>query len=176
MTDPATQLPSSAARGYHSAPPPRAAATQATRPGTTWAAAVADERVRRDLRLLARFISIYCHGRHRRQPQEAVVWRELDVAEVVGQPVVLCAACRRLLIHAFVKRIRCPLDPKPACKRCPQHCYASEYRQRIREVMRYAGWRMVLFGRLDYLGHLLWSRGQYADPRTTTPSFRGTRA
>jgi hypothetical protein len=47
------------------------------------------------------------------------------------------------------------MDPKPACKHCPSHCYHPDYRKRIREVMRYSGRNMVLGGRLDYLYHLL---------------------
>ena len=54
-----------------------------------------------------------------------------------------------------MKRSRCPLDPKPACKHCPVHCYHPTYRQNIREVMRYSGRRLVLSGRLDMLYHLL---------------------
>ena len=63
----------------------------------------------------------------------------------------LCPACRKLLAHAFVQRSHCPLDPKPACKKCPTHCYAPKYRAQIREVMKYSGRRLGLRGRLDYL-------------------------
>jgi hypothetical protein len=47
------------------------------------------------------------------------------------------------------------MDPKPACKHCPQHCYAPRYRDEIREVMRYSGRKLVMSGRVDYLVHLL---------------------
>ena len=57
-------------------------------------------------------------------------------------------------MHAFVKRQTCPMSPKPSCKKCPQNCYASAYRARIREVMKVSGRRLVLRGRLDYLLHL----------------------
>ena len=72
-----------------------------------------------------------------------------------GKPLHLCAACTKLLSHSFVKRRSCPLDPKPACKRCPTHCYAPFYRAQIREVMKVSGRKFVLRGRLDYLLHLL---------------------
>jgi len=43
------------------------------------------------------------------------------------------------------------MDPKPACKACPAHCYKPEMRARIRGVMRHSGMRAVLRGRLDWL-------------------------
>jgi hypothetical protein len=112
-------------------------------------------KLRRDLKVLATFIRVYCDGHHRTAPREVERLKTHDVTEIYGRPLELCSACRKLLTHAFVKRTACPLDPKPMCKKCPQHCYGSPYRAQIREVMRYAGRKLVLRGRLDYLLHLL---------------------
>jgi hypothetical protein len=122
---------------------------------TTAAPAVRDTNVLRDLRTLARFVTLYCRRRHRDREKRPVHLRTIDVAGVWGRPVPLCTACGKLLAHAFTKRAACPLDPKPTCKRCSQHCYAPAYRAQIQEVMRFAGPRLVLSGRLDYLLHLL---------------------
>lgn len=111
--------------------------------------------VRRDLKTLARFIGMYCDGRHRDVPRQSVELKTHDVVGVYGKPLVLCEACRKLLTHAFVKRSHCPMDPKPMCKKCPDHCYAPVYREQIREVMRYSGRKLLLSGRVDYLVHLL---------------------
>jgi hypothetical protein len=111
--------------------------------------------LRRDLKLLADFIHLYCHQRHRETDRSAVRLKTHDVESLCRRPIRLCTACRKLLTHAFVKRTRCPLEPKPACKKCPTHCYAPAYRAQIREVMKYSGRRLVLRGRLDYLYHLL---------------------
>ncbi|MEW6249955.1 MAG: nitrous oxide-stimulated promoter family protein [Planctomycetota bacterium] len=116
--------------------------------------------VRKDLRILATFIRIYCEGQHRGAVREPVTLRHYAVGALCGSArrprlLRLCPTCRKLLQHAFVKRVGCPLDPKPACKHCPTHCYAPRYREEIRAVMRYAGRRLVLSGRLDYLWHLL---------------------
>jgi len=115
----------------------------------------ADRKLRRDLRTLARFIGLYCRTRHADAPRTPVTLKTHDVAALNGRPLSLCAECRKLLAHAFVKRTLCPYDPKPMCKKCPTHCYAPRYRAQIREVMRYCGRRLVLRGRLDYLFHLL---------------------
>ncbi len=114
-----------------------------------------DDDLRRDLRTLVRFIEVYCKRRHADVPKEPATLKTHDVEAIRGQRVALCHACRKLLAHAFVKRTRCPLDPKPACKHCPEHCYHPDYRARIRQVMKYSGIRLVLTGRLDYLYHLL---------------------
>lgn len=111
--------------------------------------------IRRDLRTVATFIQIYCDHRHAdRHRAPATILRQ-PARLLVGRDVTLCPACEKLLAHATVKRQHCPFDPKPMCKDCPAHCYAPRYRQQIRRVMRYAGKRLLLSGRVDYLWHLL---------------------
>ena len=115
----------------------------------------ADPKVVKDLKTLALMIDLYCritHGEMERKPAEL---RTHDVAAIAGKTVDLCPECTKLLAHAFVKRTHCPMDPKPMCKHCPNHCYHPTYRAQIREVMRVAGKHMVTHGRLDYLFHLL---------------------
>ncbi len=114
-----------------------------------------DRRLRRDLRTLALFISMFCRARHKARRRTAVVARNLDVEKVVGGPLELCPECTKLLLHSWVKRQTCPYDPKPACKHCPSHCYHPRYRSQIRQVMRDSGRRLLLRGRLDYLFKLL---------------------
>lgn len=114
-----------------------------------------DKELRRDLKTLALFINLYCRYRHADEPKALAVMKLHDVQELAGRPISLCAECTKLLLHAFVKRSNCPMDPKPQCKHCPQHCYAPQYRQQIREVMRFSGKKMLFAGRLDYLYHLL---------------------
>ena len=114
-----------------------------------------DRHLRRDLKTLTRFIEVYCEHRHGDSDKAVVELQTHDVAAIAGRTVTLCDECRRLLAHAFVKRTTCPMEPKPACKRCPSHCYQPEYRQQIREVMKVSGRRLVLRGRVDYLLHLL---------------------
>jgi len=56
----------------------------------------------------------------------------------------LCGECRDLLRYAEGRLAKCPFgEEKPTCARCPVHCYRPEMRERIREVMRYAGPRMI---------------------------------
>lgn len=110
-----------------------------------------NEKVRKDIKVLARFVQIYCDGHHKDAPREPMTFRFLDFPSLLGNPLNLCEECKKLLSHAATKRALCPHDPKPACKHCPNHCYAPKYRQQIREAMKYSGRKMVLTGRLDYL-------------------------
>lgn len=114
-----------------------------------------DGTLRKDLKTLALFIRIYCRHRHAAAAKSLVSLKTHDVTAIAGRPVELCEACCKLLAHAFVKRSHCPMNPKPACKHCPSHCYHPTYRAQIREVMRFSGKQMLLSGRLDYLFHLL---------------------
>lgn len=114
-----------------------------------------DRAVERDIRTLVRFIELYCRHKHAGEQRQPVQTRVCDLAELTGGDVKLCPECTKLLMHASVKRSHCPMDPKPSCKHCPNHCYHPTYRQQIRTVMAYSGRRMVLTGRLDYLIHLL---------------------
>jgi hypothetical protein len=109
----------------------------------------------RDLRTLALFISLYCRYRHAQEHKEPVQLKTHDVSAIAGRAIDLCPECTKLLTHAFVKRSHCPMDPKPQCKHCPQHCYHPTYRAKIQEVMRFSGKKMLFAGRLDYLFHIL---------------------
>lgn len=46
-------------------------------------------------------------------------------------------------------------EKKSACKRCPTHCYKPAMREMIREVMRWAGPRMIIYSPIAVIRHLL---------------------
>lgn len=78
----------------------------------------------------------------------------------------LCPECRELADYADRRLDLCPYGgEKPACTNCPIHCYRPEPRERMREVMRFAGPRML--GRHPYLAvmHLI-------DARRAVPELR----
>jgi len=68
----------------------------------------------------------------------------------------LCADCRELLDYAERRLEVCRHgDSKPACKKCPTHCYRPDYRARIRAVMRHSGPRLILHHPVEAVRHLL---------------------
>ncbi|HZV82152.1 MAG TPA: nitrous oxide-stimulated promoter family protein [Geobacteraceae bacterium] len=106
----------------------------------------------KDLRILARFIQVYCHAKHHRQNSgELALPQELQPR--LSRHTTICPECAELLEHGIRKRHLCPLDPKPACKNCHIHCYGPAYRQKIREIMSFSGRKLLLRGRVDYLWH-----------------------
>lgn len=102
----------------------------------------------KDITLLAKFVEIFCHGKHPNQQENVFCLPdELD-------SVKLCNDCGDFLKYAIAKRLKCPLEAnKPTCKHCKIHCYAKEQREKVREIMSYAGRRIMLKGRIDYLWH-----------------------
>ena len=72
-----------------------------------------------------------------------------------GRRDSLCAECRALEEYAHGRLDGCRFgEEKPACKSCPVHCYKPLYRQKIREVMRFAGPRMIFFHPAEAFRHL----------------------
>ena len=56
----------------------------------------------------------------------------------------ICADCKELLDYAIKKLQLCPLkEERTTCGTCHIHCYKPEMKNKIREVMRYAGLRMI---------------------------------
>ncbi|MDO5035648.1 MAG: nitrous oxide-stimulated promoter family protein [Porphyromonas sp.] len=67
----------------------------------------------------------------------------------------LCPECQELLAYAERRLELCRFgEDKPTCLKCPVHCYRPEMRERIREVMRWAGPRMLLYHPIAALKHL----------------------
>jgi hypothetical protein len=69
-------------------------------------------------------IEIYCRRNHGAEP--------------------LCSECRNLYDYAVARLDKCPFgENKPACKNCTVHCYSPEKREKIKDVMRFSGRRML---------------------------------
>jgi hypothetical protein len=67
-----------------------------------------------------------------------------------------CAECNDLEAYAMARLDKCPFgEGKTVCSLCPVHCYKPEMRQRVREVMRYAGPRMMKSHPAMAITHLL---------------------
>ena len=79
----------------------------------------------RELATIRAMFRIYCHDRHRATPEG-------------------CASCAPLLDYATRRLVRCVFGAgKPTCANCSVHCYTEKMRVDIKDVMRYAGPRMI---------------------------------
>ena len=75
--------------------------------------------------------------------------RKLGLLEPSTEELELLRYAERRLTHCKFG------EQKPACKRCPIHCYRSDMRAKIREVMRWAGPRMIIYDPVAAIKHLL---------------------
>jgi hypothetical protein len=83
-------------------------------------------RIRLEQRTIDAMLSIYCRDHH-------------------GVGNHLCGDCEQLRVYAHQRLDVCPFqEQKPVCNRCEVHCYSAGMRERVRDVMRYAGPRMPL--------------------------------
>jgi Nitrous oxide-stimulated promoter len=77
----------------------------------------------------------------------------------------LCETCATLQRYAHARLDACPYGAdKPTCKECPIHCYKAAEREAMRDVMRFAGPRMMLRHPWLSLVHL-WKERFHKAPR-----------
>lgn len=108
----------------------------------------------KDLGVLVLFTEVYCRVHHPGM-QAHPVRLGTSPGRLNLEKHRYCEACAAFLAYAIQRRIVCPLDPKPACKHCPVHCYKPDMREKVREVMRFAGPYLMKRGRLDLLWRYL---------------------
>ena len=71
----------------------------------------------------------------------------------------LCPACAELERYARTRSDRCPfMETKTFCANCKVHCYKPDMREKIREVMRFSGPRMLLYHPVMAIRHRIESR------------------
>jgi hypothetical protein len=82
----------------------------------------------------------------------------------------LCEDCAALLAYAEARLAKCAYgEDKPKCSRCPIHCYKPAMREKIREVMRFAGPRMLTRHPVLAVKHLMHGAGQAAHAQGARP-------
>ena len=78
----------------------------------------------------------------------------------------LCIECAALADYARQRLEKCPFgDQKPTCATCPIHCYKPACRAQVREVMRYAGPRLLVRRPVLTIRHLLDERKAVPEPK-----------
>ncbi len=96
------------------------------------------ERIEREKLVVSQMIAIYCRRHHN------------------GRDGQMCDDCRSLMTYAHQRLDRCPRgNGKSSCRKCEIHCYAPANRDKIREVMRYVGPRMLFIHPVSAIRHLI---------------------
>lgn len=102
-------------------------------------------RIAREKKTIQVMIKMYCHVHH-------------DATDE------LCDDCLHLQNYALERIEKCKFLPdKPACNKCPVHCYNPVMREKIRIVMRFAGPRMILRHPYFAIMHLLDKSSKFND-------------
>ena len=92
--------------------------------------------MKKEKEILNKMITIFCQGKHKSHQ--------------------ICAECRELFSYACLKLDKCPFqEKKTACSKCEVHCYEPAMRKKIKEVMHYAGPRMIYKHPVSAIRHLL---------------------
>ena len=61
--------------------------------------------------------------------------------------------------YAILRSDRCPfMESKTFCSNCKVHCYKPEMREKIREVMRFSGPRMIFYHPVMAVRHVIESK------------------
>ena len=73
-----------------------------------------------------------------------------------GTKTGLCTECADLAEYACDRSDHCPfMENKTFCSNCKVHCYKPDMREKIREVMRFSGPRMMLYHPVMAVQHLV---------------------
>ena len=108
-------------------------------------AAVAARRAR-EKRTISQMIALYCAGNHADS--------ERVIAAHCGERV--CEKCAAIDAYAVLRTDRCrKMGEKTSCEQCENHCYRAAEREKIREIMRYSGPRMMTKHPIAAVRHLL---------------------
>lgn len=94
----------------------------------------------REKRTVSLMIQIYCKKKHNSGKD-------------------LCDECRQLNDYAISRSDHCPfMESKTFCSNCKVHCYKPEMREKIKEVMRFSGPRMIFHHPVMAIRHVIESK------------------
>ena len=94
----------------------------------------------REKKIVSEMIALYCHKKH-------------------GTKGHICDDCAALNAYAQMRSDKCPfMETKTFCSNCRVHCYKPEMREKIREVMRFSGPRMLTVHPVMALRHVIESK------------------
>ena len=94
----------------------------------------------REKRTVSLMIRLYCKKKH-------------------GMKNDLCPDCEALTEYAMMRSDKCPfMETKTFCSNCRVHCYKPEMREKIREVMRFSGPRMIFSHPIMAIRHVIESK------------------
>ena len=99
-----------------------------------------EDKREREKKMVSQMIALYCRKKHHAQNG-------------------LCPECRELDLYARTRSDKCPfMKTKTFCSNCKVHCYKPEMREKIRDVMRFSGPRMIFHHPVSAIRHVVETR------------------
>lgn len=109
----------------------------------------------REKETVSKMIEIYCRKNHctQRMPANSGM---LAGIEVKAGRRRFCSECAALDEYARMRSDKCPfMETKTFCSNCRVHCYRDDMREKIRDVMRFSGPRMILYHPVMAVRHVV---------------------
>ncbi|MBQ8000872.1 MAG: nitrous oxide-stimulated promoter family protein [Ruminococcus sp.] len=98
-------------------------------------------------------------SKRQREKRTVVLMIRLYCKKKHGTKKTLCPECEALSQYAVMRSDKCPyMEAKTFCSNCRVHCYKPEMREKIREVMRFSGPRMILHHPIMAVRHVIESK------------------
>ena len=92
----------------------------------------------RDAQTLRVMTQMYCENHHRTNGKRAGENKDGNAGDDV-----LRKQCSAVLAYSLERTAKCPHEHKGNCKECSIHCYKPDMRAAIKDIMSYAGPRML---------------------------------
>lgn len=107
----------------------------------------------KEQQVVEKMIFLYCRQNHAKNNGYNGRWKRGD-----ADKRILCGDCQKLADYAKMRSEKCPfMEHKTFCSNCKVHCYQPYMREKIRQVMRFSGPRMILYHPILAVWHLVCS-------------------
>lgn len=111
-------------------------------------------RIEKEKKIVALMIGLYCKKKH----VQSLSGLETDNSNLkihIHNSNSLCPECKALLRYAEARLDHCRFgEQKRACRYCSVHCFKPDMRERMRQMMRFSGPRMIFYAPLVAIRHL----------------------
>lgn len=97
-----------------------------------------EDKRQKEKEVVSLMISLYCRKHHHTDGKS------------------LCPECAELETYARMRSDKCPfMEQKTFCSNCRVHCYKPEMKEKIRQVMRFSGPRMIFYHPILAIAHVV---------------------
>jgi len=95
-------------------------------------------RINRETKTISTLVTLYCKNHH---------------DESGGG---ICDECNHIQEYAVKRLQKCPfIENKPTCAKCLVHCYNKDMQNKVKQIMRYSGPRLLLSHPILAIRHLI---------------------